>query len=313
MTGDIIERPRRAARKSNYRIVPNGREWCVDESGRDSLSSSGSIRNYRGQFISKPDRREDPVSVTKGSIRSHIDLLGHRLGTIRDGGVNATHKTKMVIASPSEIDTVFLGKIVVDHPGYNYRRSCEMAEGVSVRKLATSMPVTTFEPNKKLSRYLVIAMNELRLTEERKLEQYSEQLEESSPRFVEEIRRNLSDLDRSYDENNAKDHLRTSVKRLFGTIGRGLQNSRIDSYHLTSNGGEFEKYVRDAILERVLIRPYDARAFLNELYNQLKLVARSEAYGGSWGHLSLCGDELCLAIKPKNEAQHEDWVKARSL
>ncbi|GBE47014.1 hypothetical protein BMS3Bbin12_00167 [bacterium BMS3Bbin12] len=172
--------------------------------------------------------------------------------------------------------------------------------------------LTTFEPSNRLAGYLVDAVAELRETENRDFQRYAKVLDHHDLQLLAHLEQSLSGRADDYQIDDAKEHLRKSVKRLIDTLGRGLQGLGIDEYELTRAGGKFVVNVRDAIFERMMVRQYDAKDFLERLYMELKPVARCGEYGGLWGRLHLCDGELCLQINSIAETRSEPWTKAIS-
>jgi hypothetical protein len=176
-----------------------------------------------------------------------------------------------------------------------------------------SSTLATFEPSNKLAGYLVDAVAELRETENRNLQRYAEVLEHHDPQLLAHLEQSLSGRADDYRIDDAKGHLRKSVKRLIDTLGRGLQGLGIGEYELTRAGGKFVVNVRDAIFERMIVCQYDAKDFLERLYIELKPVARCGEYGGLWGRLHLRDGELYLRINSIAETRPEPWTKAISI
>ncbi len=121
--------------------------------------------------------------------------------------------------------------------------------------------------------------------------------------------------DRQQVVEEARRMISRNVKLVLSAIGarRSTESGTVRTTIPITQQGRFADFVSAAILEVIPVNIYHAKLFLEQLYEELVPVARSQVYGGTWGKLGLVDSELALLVTPRPRKLRGKWTRAKAV
>ena len=121
--------------------------------------------------------------------------------------------------------------------------------------------------------------------------------------------------DRQQVVEEARRMISRNVKLVLSAIGarRSTESGTVRTTIPITQQGRFADFVSAAILEVIPVNIYHAKLFLEQLYEELVPVARSQVYGGTWGKLVLVDSELALLVTPRPRKLRGKWTRAKTV